>query len=115
MSFFLIIAGAILLLVGALISYGFGIRTLQASRRLANFRSRHGYILTARWLFGISFLLLASTVALISFGLTNEAPPAAIPASSATESFSPTIVTPTASVSKPTKAPTQTPAPSKSP
>src|SRR5271157_4406647 len=123
MSFFLIVAGAILLLVGALVCYGFGIRTLQASRRLANFRFRRGYITSARWLFGVSFLFFVSTVALISFGLTNEAPPAAIPASSATESFSPTpslvlrasetkfpiIVTTTASGSKLTKVPAQTP------
>src|SRR5271157_4421788 len=88
MSFFLIVAGAILLLVGALVCYGFGIRTLQASRRLANFRFRRGYITSARWLFGVSFLFLVSTVALISLGLTQGSSLESVPESLATESFS---------------------------
>src|SRR5512140_937751 len=63
MTFTLILVGAILFVLGAVVSYFSSIRSLQASRKLADFRVRQRYIVRARWsLVGGFFSVLVAAV-----------------------------------------------------
>src|SRR5512140_311689 len=66
MTFIWILIGAILFVLGAIVSYFSGIRSLQASRRLADYRVRQRYVARARWsLAGGLFSVAVATVLLI--------------------------------------------------
>ena len=61
MPLLLILIGAVLFVLGAIVSYFSGIRSLQTSRRLADYRVRQRYLVRARWslLFGLLSVMVA--------------------------------------------------------
>src|SRR5512143_1002185 len=59
-------------LLGAVLSYLIGLRAMQTSRRLANFRLRQEQIGRARRSFGITALLAILTVSLVVMGRNAE-------------------------------------------
>ena len=70
----------ILLLLGAALAYFFGIRSVQASRRLANFRLRRDTLARGRGSFVAAALLLLLSIGLIMAGRNsarNQPPPTA--------------------------------------
>src|SRR5512143_3402485 len=81
MTFLLILVGAILFVVGALVSYFSGIRALQASRRLADYRVRRRYVVRALWSLAGGLLSVA-----VAVGLMVTHPPAASPTAFPTSS-----------------------------
>src|SRR5512138_3862415 len=79
MTLLLILAGTILFVVGAIVSYFLGIRALQASRRLADYRAKRKYVARARW--SLIGGLLSVAVAGVLFFVNRPATPAAPPQS----------------------------------
>src|SRR5512135_3653962 len=93
----ILLIGAILLVLGAIVSYFSGIRALQASRRLADYRVRQKYIGRARWSLLIGMFLVAVAAVLIVANRppgkpTSPAPSAVPPAQIASPAPSPAEV-----------------------
>src|SRR5512138_2934753 len=76
MTLLLILAGTILFVVGAIVSYFLGIRALQASRRLADYRAKRKYVARARWSL-IGGLLSVAVAGVLFFVNRPAAPPQA--------------------------------------
>ncbi len=81
MPLLLILIGAVLFVLGAIVSYFSGIRSLQTSRRLADYRVRQRYLVRARW--SLLFGLLSVMVAVFLIFLNRPTQQPAIPLASA--------------------------------
>src|SRR5512138_3307714 len=108
MTFLWILIGAILFVVGAIVVYFAGIRSLQASRRLADYRVKQKYVARARWSL-VGGLLSLAVAALLFF--LNRAPAAsAVPTAASTDAVLASAPTATATALAPSAA-SQTSAP----
>ncbi len=111
----LLIAGVASLLLGAFLSYYFGLRVLRAGLRLANFRFRYEYIARARALFALSFVLVLGAAGWVFFGPALFTPRSPIspsaPLATARPSLPAFTVTPPSAVAPPLTTPTNSPLP----
>src|SRR5512141_3099614 len=82
-----ILVGAILFVLGAMVSYFSGIRALQASRRLADYRVRQRYVVRARWSLIFGFFSIGVAIVLLFFNRPTAKP--AVPLPTAVQSTSP--------------------------
>src|SRR5512138_3345164 len=101
MTLLLILIGTILFVVGAIVVYFSGIRSLQASRRLADYRMKRKYVARARW--GLIGGLLSVAVAASLFFLNRPAAPPPTPTPEATQTS--VSASPTATLPGPTPSP----------
>lgn len=113
----LLLAGMIISVLGVIACFALGLRSIQAGRRIANFRFRKGFDNKARLWFGIGTLFLILAVFL--FGLrvrvsplpaSQESPQPAIPATIPADSTS-VIPVPLLPTRIPIEKPTETPSP----
>src|SRR5512144_1808460 len=105
MTLLLILIGTILFVVGAIVVYFSGIRSLQASRRLADYRMKRKYVSRARWSLIGGLLSVAVAAFLLFLNRPGAAPQAPTPVATATS----VVASPTATLSAASQAlaPTQ--------
>src|SRR5512141_35585 len=84
MTLTLILIGAILFVLGAVVSYFSGIRSLQASRKLADYRVRQRSVVRARWSLVGGFFSVVVAAALFLMNRPANLPAAPQPTATTT-------------------------------